>query len=256
MEWVSAPPTTHRLLPGSPPELLVHDSPSPCPYLPGNTARLPLRLPIRALRGAEFDDRLQQGDRRQGLLLYRTHCPECSACEPIRLDVGEFRPRRTHRRVLKRGDREVTAEVGPLAATEEKAELYNRHKRGRGLSSGDDEIDVDGYRAFLGESCCSSFEVRYRVGDRLVGVAITDRTRNSLSAVYCYFDPDLERLSLGTYSILTQVRLARKWGLRHLYLGLFIEECGSMAYKGRFLPHERRRNGEWTRIDELPALSP
>lgn len=234
----------------------MHDSPSPCPYLPGNIARLPLRLPIRGLRGAEFDERLEQGDRRQGLLLYRTHCPDCAACEPIRLDVAEFSPRRTHRRVLKRGDAAITVEVGPLAATQEKTDLYNRHKRGRGLNSGDDEIDVDGYRAFLGESCCNSFEVRYHVDGRLVGVAITDRTRQALSAVYCYFDPEFERLSLGTYSILTQVRLARKWGLRFVYLGLFIENCGSMAYKGRFIPHERRRDGQWERIDELPELTP
>ena len=104
----------------------------------------------------------------------------------------------------------------------------------------------EGYRAFLGESCCESFELRYRLNDKLVGVAIVDRGERSLSAVYCYFDPAQARLGLGTYSILKQIALCRSWGLRHLYLGLYIGECSAMAYKSRFLPHERLSPGSDT----------
>jgi leucyl-tRNA---protein transferase len=227
----------------------VHDAPAACPYLEGEVSRLPLRLPLRALRRPEFDVRLRSGDRRQGLLLYRTACPQCQACEPIRLDIDRFTPNRSQRRTLKGGRAQLTVELGPLEATEEKARLYNRHKFGRGLSKGEDGIDLEGYRAFLGESCCESFELRYRHGDRLVGVAITDRSDTALSAVYCYFDPDYGRLSPGTYSILEQVELARRWGLRYVYLGLYVAGCGSMSYKSRFLPHERLLDGQWTEFD-------
>src|SRR5690606_12886488 len=133
-------------------------------------------------------------------------------------------------------------------ATEEKVELYNRHKLGRGLSKGEDEIDYDGYRAFLGESCCESFELRYRHRGRLMGVAITDRSTQALSAVYCFFDPAYGHLSPGTYSILKQVELARQWGLRYVYLGLYIGDCPSMAYKARFVPHERLVDGQWVEL--------
>jgi leucyl-tRNA---protein transferase len=233
------------LIPGTPPELVVHDAPSSCPYLEDRTARLPLRLPLRALRRSEFEVRLRHGDRRQGLLLYRTACPQCRACEPIRLDVDRFAPRRSQRRTWARGQADLRIELGRLHATEEKAALYNRHKLGRNLSKGEEAIDVDGYRAFLGESCCESFEIRYRHRDRLVGVAITDRSDDALSAVYCYFDPDFTQIALGTYSILAQVDLARRWGLRHVYLGLYVRDCRSMAYKSRFLPHERLEDGRW-----------
>jgi leucyl-tRNA---protein transferase len=247
-EAVSAP-SPRRLLPGSPPELLVHDAPSACPYLDGQLSRLPLRLPIRSLRRKEFEHRLRQGDRRQGLLLYRTACPRCAACEPIRLDVHAFTLRRTQRRIFNRGERNLEVEIGPLEPTVEKVALYNRHKRGRGLTSGETPIDLVGYRAFLGESCTESFEIRYRHRGRLVGVAITDRAAESLSAVYCYFDPSAKHLSIGTYSILKQVDLCRTWGLRHLYLGLYIADCSSMAYKGRYLPHERYLDGQWVGFD-------
>lgn len=227
----------------------MHDAPSTCPYLEGQTARLPLRLPIRALRRSEFDRRLSQGDRRQGLLLYRTKCPSCNACEPIRLDIGRFEPGRSQRRVFRNGEAELVTELGPLEPSQEKVRLYNRHKHGRNLSAGEDAIDYDGYRAFLGESCCDSFEIRYRHQGKLIGVAITDRSANALSAVYCYFDPDYGHLSPGTYSILKQVELARRWRLQWVYLGLYIANCEAMAYKGRFLPHDRHREGGWIEFE-------
>lgn len=236
----------------SPPELVVHDAPSPCPYLVEQVSRLPLRLPIRRLQRHELDQRLAAGDRRQGLMLYRTACSACAACEPIRIDVERFEPGRTQRRILRRGDLELITEIGPLEPTAEKVELYNKHKRGRGLSTGERSIDFDGYTSFLGESCCDSFELRYRLGDQLIGVAVVDRGHSSLSAVYFYFDPDHEPLSPGVYSVLKQVELCRRWGLRHLYLGLYIAECSSMAYKRRYLPHERLLDGRWTTFDRSP----
>lgn len=233
----------------SPPELVVHDAPSPCPYLPEQTSRLPLRLPIRRLRRTELDERLAAGDRRQGLMLYRTACSGCVACEPIRIDVQRFQPGRTQRRIERNGDREIERSIGPLEPTLEKVALYNKHKRGRGLSSGERSIDLDGYTAFLGESCCDSFEVRYRVNGRLIGVAVVDRAETSLSAVYFYFDPAHEHRSPGVYSVLKQLELCRRFGLRHLYLGLYIRACPSMAYKGRYLPHERLLDGRWQTFD-------
>lgn len=244
-------PSPRRLLPGSPPELLVHDAPSACPYLPDQVSRLPLRLPIRALQRQEFHDRLEIGDRRQGLLLYRTNCPSCAACEPIRIDVGRFAANRSQRRAFMRGEQEIVTEIGPLDPSREKVALYNLHKYGRNLSTGEEAIDFDGYRAFLGESCCDSFEIRYRFRGRLIAVAITDRSTRALSAVYCYFDPRAKRLSPGTYSILKQIDLARRWGLQHVYLGLYIRACESMAYKGRFIPHERRIGDRWVEIDRV-----
>jgi len=236
-------------LPGAPPEWLVWDETSRCPYLPEQTARLPLRLPTRRLRPAEFAQRLAAGDRRQGLLLYKPSCPACSACEPIRVDVEAFRPNATQRRVFRKGEAALRTEVGRPATTREKVELYNRHKVERGLLIGEELIDEDGYEQFLVESCTDTIELRYRLGGRLVAVAIADRAAGALSAVYCFYDPAQTGLSLGTYSILKQIALCRGWGLRHLYLGLYVGACTAMRYKARYLPHERMIDGAWSRFD-------
>ncbi|MEE9386454.1 MAG: arginyltransferase [Nannocystaceae bacterium] len=238
-----------RLLTGSPPELLIHDESSSCPYLENRTSRLPMRLPVRPLSDEEFDERLEAGDRRQGLLLYRTSCPSCAACEPIRIDCRIYQPSKTGRRVLRRGNQDFRIEIARPRYSAQKLDLYNRHKQGRGLLGSSAPLDSAGYTAFLVDSCADSYELQYLVGTTLVGVAVVDRSRDALSAVYTYYDPDYTRHSLGVYSILRQIQLCRDWGLAHLYLGLYISECDAMAYKAEYLPHERRIGGRWLRFE-------
>jgi len=238
------------VVPGTPPELIVYDRPCPCPYLHDRVARMPLRLPTRRLRRTELDARLAAGDRRQGLVVYRTRCPSCSACIPIRIPVADFAPGRTQRRIVRRADRQLRLSIGPPMLDQRRVDLYNLHKQGRGLAQGQCPIDSEGYDDFLVNTCCESFELRYHLGDDLVAVAIADRGQRGLSAVYCYYDPGYAHLSLGTYSILKQLDLCRRLGLSYLYLGLYIEESAAMRYKAAFLPHERLVGGRWLRFDK------
>lgn len=238
-----------RLRLASPPELVVYDRAQRCPYLGERIARMPLRLPARPLDRAELDERLEAGDRRQGFVLYRTNCPQCVACEPIRIPAADYRLTRSQRRILQRGDQELKVRLGPPTVDDRRVEIYNRHKAGRGLNDGQPPIDAEGYRDFLVSTCCESFELSYHLGDELVGIAIVDRGERSLSAVYCCYDPAVSRLSIGTYSILKQLELCRTWSLDHLYLGLYIAECDAMLYKARYLPHERLIAGEWRTFD-------
>ncbi len=246
-----------RVVPGHPPELVVYDRPSSCPYLPARCARLPLRLPARALRSDELDARLTLGDRRQGFVLYRTSCPDCEDCIPIRLDVERFRLRPSHRRVLARGDRAFQVELRAPSVDARRVELYNKHKLERGLGTDTDLIDQDSYRAFLVETCCDTFELCLYLEQDLVGVSVVDRGFSSLSAVYCYYDPEAcGRHSPGTYAILKQLQLCRRWGMRYLYLGLYVQGSAPMAYKAGFLPHQQRRDGRWIDIEDLTQTAP
>jgi arginyl-tRNA--protein-N-Asp/Glu arginylyltransferase len=244
-------------LPGNPPEWLVSDTPVRCPYLPRKTARLPLRLPLRPLNADQLAQRLEAGDRRQGLLLYRPTCPACNACEAIRIDVNAFTPSKTQRRVFRRGEAAFDTRIGRPTLTAEKVALYNRHKIERDLLVSREVVDAAAYEQFLVETCTDTVELSYRHAGKLVGVAIADRARNALSAVYCFYDPAHGMLSPGTYSILKQIALCRSWGLRYLYLGLYVADCRSMRYKALYLPHERLIGGEWRRFERrvpLPGL--
>ena len=169
-----------RVFASAPPELVVYDEPLACPYLVGHQARLPMRLPTRWLTAAEFDSRLRSGDRRQGVLLYRTACAACRACEPIRIDVETFEPGKTQRRIFRRGKERITYEIGPPEYSDERLALYNKHKRGRGLAATEEAMDEPGYRAFLVETCCDTFELRYRVGLMSRELRITELARSGL----------------------------------------------------------------------------
>lgn len=246
--WIH--PKLQRLLPTVPPELVVHEADEACPYLEGQIAHRPLRMPTRHLTHAELDVRLAQGDRRTGYFLYTQECPTCRACEPLRVDVAAFVPSRTLRRTLARGRAALTIERGPFEVDAARVALYRAHQAGRGLAKENTPtLDERGYEAFLVDTCADGFELRYRREGRLVGVAVTDRSASALSAVYTYYDPTLARLSLGTYSILEQIALAKQLGLPWVYLGLAIGENPHMRYKLGFLPHERRIDGTWKRFE-------
>ncbi|MFK7998181.1 MAG: arginyltransferase [Polyangiales bacterium] len=247
MNLPSLPLLTER----EPAELLVHDGEEACSYLPDRSARLPLRLPVRRLSGAELDARLFEGDRRHGMLLYRPTCEACHACEAIRLDVDAYRFSKTQRRILRKNDQRLRIEVGPARADPKAVALYDKHRYGRGLDSARSKpMDVVSYERFLVERCCQSYEMRFFLGDEVVAIAIVDEGAAALSAVYCHHDPEHASMSLGTYAILKQIEAARHDGKRFLYLGLYVSGCGPMEYKARFRPHERLIDERWTRFEK------
>ena len=128
----------------TPAELIVYDGEEPCPYLPGQRARRPLRHPVRRLTGAELDGRLEAGDRRTGPFLYTQACPACAACEPLRVDVRAFAPSRSQRRAQAAGDARVVARTGPVEVDDQRVALYLRHESARGLARGE-PLDAEGY---------------------------------------------------------------------------------------------------------------
>jgi len=227
---------------------VVWDQMEACPYLPDKVARLPLRVPPRLLTAEELDIRLELGERRSGRMVYRTQCPSCSACEPLRVSVPRFQPSASQRRTWRRNDGVVRLEVGPPEVSEERLALYNRHKMERGLSRTDEPLGATGYRAWLVDTCVDSKEFRYFVGDKLIGVSILDLGRTGASSVYHYFDPDEARRSLGVYSVLREIAWCAELGLDWYYLGLYVRDCVHLAYKGGYHPHQRRIAGVWTDV--------
>ncbi|MDP2308022.1 MAG: arginyltransferase [Pseudomonadota bacterium] len=227
---------------------VVWDQMEECPYLPGQVARLPLRLPPRLLTPEELDIRLELGERRSGRMVYRTQCPACTACEPLRVSVARFEPSSSQRRTWRRNRADVHVEVGDPELSDERLALYNRHKMERGLARSDEPLGAAGYRAWLVDTCVHSKELRYYVGTRLIGVSILDIGRTSVSSVYHYFDPDEARRSLGVYSVLREIAWCEELGIEWYYLGLYVRDCVHLAYKGGYHPHQRRIAGEWADV--------
>jgi len=230
-------------------EKLVHDELESCPYIEGQVARMPLRWQLNRPSPEEFDTSLSLGDRRIGRMLYRTQCPECEACEPLRVLVDEFVSTRSMNRVRKR-NADITLEIGQARFTQEKLDLYNRHKQERGLARHERLMNRRGYEGWFLNSCAATLEFRYYERRSLIGVGIVDVGDKDSSSVYFFFDPDQSARSLGTYSVLTEIDWQRQRNGRYHYLGLYVQSCGHLVYKARFGPHERRIRGEWCRFEK------
>ncbi len=225
--------------------VVLQDQPQECPYLPDQTARMPLQLPTRPLDRQAVDELLACGYRRTGIFVYRTQCPRCQACEPTRIEMSLFTLTSSLRRVLRRGDQALRCQWGPPQLDAERVQLFNLHRRQRGLDRGDREVSLADYQSFLTDSCFETMELAIYEQQRLVAIAIIDIGLDSMSAVYTLFDPAAARYSLGTYAILKQWEWGKAHDKRYLYLGLYVAQNEHLNYKARFVPQQRLINGQW-----------
>jgi arginine-tRNA-protein transferase len=188
---------------------------------------------------------LANGYRRNGNCMYAMRCPDCKGCVPIRLDPYRFTANRNQRRVWKK-NRDVSVGVAPLTMSDENLALLDRFLCSRfpeGKSTAESY-----YTGFFITSITRCFELRYRLGDDLLGVAVVDGSDQWLNAVYFYFDPDHARRSPGTLNILHLVNFCRSHRITPLYLGYWIESVQAMRYKTAFRPHELLIDDCWQEV--------
>lgn len=189
---------------------------------------------------------LNNGYRRNGNCMYSMRCEGCTGCVPIRLEPESFTPNRNQKRVWKK-NLDVSVEVAPLTMSDENLGLLDRFLSTR---FPDGQATAESYYSgFFITSITRCFELRYRVEDKLLGVAVVDGSEQWLNAVYFYFDPDQARRSPGTLNILHLVNFCRRHRINPLYLGYWIESVQAMQYKSAFRPHDIFVDDHWQRVE-------
>lgn len=220
--------------------------PHQCSYLDDREAITLFADPRYPKNNALYAVLSARGFRRSGEHLYQPHCPDCSACVPIRVPVAEFRPRRQQRRTWQQ-NRDLQVRVRPARYKREHFDLYRRYIAARHAGGGMDDPTPDSYMNFLTASWADTIFMEYRLDGALLAVSVSDRLPDALSAVYTFFDPDSSQRSLGRYAILQQIHMAHDTGRQWLYLGYWIAACRKMSYKTEYQPLEYLRRGEWRR---------
>ena len=234
-------------------------APQPCPYLAGRMERK-LFTALQGDQAERLNDSLsKQGFRRSQNVLYRPSCAECSACLSARIRVADFTPNRTQARVLKRAAHLRRRASSPWA-TEDQYDLFRKYLDSRHADGGMADMDLFEFAAMVEETPVRSRLIEYTepsplrdMPGPLRAVCLTDILDDGLSMVYSFYDPDQERLSLGTYVILDHIRIARDMGLPYVYLGYWVPGSAKMGYKSRFGALDIYQGGEWRPMGDPAA---
>lgn len=236
------------------PEELFHiiEPPRACSYLSEETASIEYRS-YAELSPALLEELVRRGWRRFGTQVFRPACTACEKCIPIRIPVRQFQMSRSQRKTWRR-NAHITVSLHPASVSVEHVRLYNAWHQDMTQRRDwrEQRHSVRGYaESFLAGDFPSGHELRYFDGDRLVGVGLIDLLPHAVSSAYFYHAPDWRPLGPGTFSLLCEVDLARRLERDFVYLGYWIAQCPSMAYKDRFPPQEvlLTRPGD----DEEPA---
>ncbi len=223
---------------------------SPCPYLPGRLERKVITELAGAQATAHYTTLSRAGFRRSHQYAYRPACTGCSACVPVRVKAADFAASASLRRVA-RTNRDLKATDRAADATHEQFVLFSRYVRGRHGDGEMADMNVLDYHGMVQHSRVETRMAEFRdAGGNLVAACLFDRLDEGLSAVYSFFDPDIEGRSLGNYMVLWLIETARDQGLPYVYLGYWIADSPKMAYKRRFRPLEALSANGWETLED------
>jgi arginyl-tRNA--protein-N-Asp/Glu arginylyltransferase len=212
----------------------------PCPYLPDR--RFQAFQPDALPAGVTYRELMDHGFRRSGAVLYRPMCAGCAACQPIRVAVAGFVPRRDQRRCAQR-NADLAVTWAARGMDDERLPLWQRYEvavHGRALA----DLDSGDHLAASGTVPGGELHARDAQG-RLLAVSVVDVLGDALSSVYCYYEPTERARALGTFMALAELTWARAAGMVWWYPGFYVAGCAKMAYKARFGPAELLTDQGW-----------
>lgn len=218
--------------------------PHDCGYVVGKQATNLVPDPDLAMNMDIYSQLIQLGYRRSGDHTYRPHCDDCKQCVPCRVPVKRFTLRKIQARCLQR-NQDLSINITPAYYSDEHFELYSNYLLARHPDGDMANPEADDFKNFLFCEWSDTDFIEIRQNKRLVAVAVTDKLKNGLSAMYNYFDASEKQRSLGCYCILQQIRLAASLELDYLYLGYWISQNNKMNYKADYRPLEIFINNHW-----------
>lgn len=226
----------------------------PCSYLPNEEERLLIAVDERLQNANSYSLLMTEGFRRSGEQAYRPYCPNCNACQSIRVLVNEFSLSKSQKRSKKRNAAFIIE-----VSTQLKDSYYPLYENYINTFHQDGSMfpaNISQFKSFLSASLTQQIfiETWAKTDDdkskQLICVAVTDVLANGLSAVYTFYHPDYKSHGLGVFSILTQIDLCKKQGLPFLYLGYQIDNCQKMNYKNRYFPFEKFIEQQWLLVEK------
>ena len=210
-----------------------------CAYIPGNSVRMNYKYVKNPT--AEFNSAvIQRGWRRFGKYYFHPICNGCNECKSLRIEVESFKPSKSQKKAEKR-NKETKIIIQKPSISQMHLNLYNKYHDFKTQKDGWRQKNItsrDYIENFVEGAGEFGKEVLYIRDNRLIGVDLIDILEDGISSIYFFYDPDYSRYSLGTYSLLYQIELAKILELKWIYVGYWVDSCKAFAYKTNFKPLE------------------
>ncbi len=226
-----------------------------CAYIPGRRTRMNYKQ-VEVVSKTFATAVVQRGWRRYGRSFVYPVCFGCIECKSLRINVTNYKYSKSHRKAINRNE-ETKIVIQEPTITQAHIDLYNKYHAYKDERDGWDHQDIsrqEYYENFVDGAHDFGKELLYFIDDKLVCIDLIDILDDGISSVYCYYDPDYPRFSLGTYSLLYEIKLAEMLGLEWVYLGYWVEGCKAFKYKENFQPMEILEG--YPRIFEKPEWKP
>jgi arginine-tRNA-protein transferase len=187
---------------------------------------------------------LERGWRRFGNIHFVPECRNCDECKTIRIDVENFKFTKSHKRLFNKND-DIEIYVQKPSLSIEHLDLYNKYHRRMQDKKGwnNNHITPGEYKSsYVDGASTYGREILYMHKGKLIGVALSDMLPQGMSAVYCFYDHDYEHKSIGKFSILAQISIAKQAKIPYIFLGYWIKDHLSMGYKESYKPFDILQN--------------
>ncbi len=192
----------------------------------------------------DYQNMLEHGWRRFGKMHFVPECKNCQKCVSMRIDATNYKFSRSEKRILKKNlDTKLYIQAPSL--TLDHLKLYDKYhyhmnQKKNWTYSPIEPSEYD--RSYIQGKAEYTKEFLYVKNDKLIGVALVDILPKSISSIYCFYDHDYKKLSIGKFSILAQIKIAKELNIPYIYLGYWIKGHLSMGYKADYEPFEILKN--------------
>ncbi|WP_419776965.1 arginyltransferase [Malaciobacter marinus] len=192
----------------------------------------------------DYQNMLEHGWRRFGKMHFVPECKTCTKCISMRIDVKNYKFSKSEKRVINK-NKDTKLYIQTPSISLDHLKLYDKYHK----FMHDKKqwpyfpISPDDYsRSYVEGKDKFTKEFLYFKGEELVAVALVDILPESISSIYCFYDHEYADLSLGKFSILAQIKIAKELEIPYIYLGYWIKDHFSMGYKVNYKPFEILKN--------------
>lgn len=208
-----------------------------------------------SLSPARLDRYLAAGWFRSASMLFRSKllCLDGEVLSPvnIRVKLENYEFKKRFRKLLRQNKQRFRTFIRPMQIDEAKESLYElqKHKfKGFVIDTLEDFMLAGSFF----DSVFDTYEISVYDEEKLVATSLFDIGKKSIASIIALHDPEYQKYSLGTYTMLCEIEYAIEKDRKFFYPGYVFDQPSSFDYKLRLgNMYYYNWEGKWRNMENL-----